>query len=105
MSPNIKLSAFPYLSEEEFREGITALEKRWEKHMKDQREWTSVDVLQKHDTTYLQITKPLHVKSSTSLFSKPDVKAEAEEVDIEEPDDEVPLPFFPYPFFLNLMVC
>ena len=81
-----KVTAFPQLSQPEFVESCTAFQHRFEQHKQDQAAWISVDLAQKHNIDYLQITKLLHIKPATT----PSIEAEDDEVEqAQEDEDEV----------------
>lgn len=80
-----ELTAFPHLSQVKFDEACTSLLQRFQQRGHEQREWLSVESIQKHDEKYLRITKSLHVPAQ----KRPNSEAGDETEEVAEEDDEV----------------
>lgn len=75
------LTAFPHLSESEFRDACRALLEAFERHGRTQTEWAAVETVCQNETTYLRISKTLPLGLGADAGSETEVDVVDNEMD------------------------
>ncbi|KAF1358112.1 hypothetical protein EJ07DRAFT_125749 [Lizonia empirigonia] len=83
------LTAFPHLSEPEFRNACRVLLEAFERHGRSQTEWTAVETVCRNETTYLRITKTLPLGLGADARCETEVE---DAMEVSDDDDEVARP-------------